>query len=511
MRGTFSAGDASLRQLALHSQRVGGPGAPADEWATEPGVRPSRSRRRRIRSRSPTRRASSATRRGRHRRPVAARPVRLPPPVGGRRATSFVVDTPFVTVTRAEAVRDSRRPPADDDGGAFDGIVAITFTPEALRTFFRTIDVGRAARSGCFIPTASSCSASRRPPIRSASRRRTNPIFNAAQRSNGRRRRGPARAGRPGDAERVPRDATARRSSSPCRSTAARCSPTGGVRSRLDRRFSRAACDDGGHAARRCSGRWTRRRRPSGSWRARSRRRRSGSRRPTSGWRARSRASRRARRETEDAARLKDEFLMTVSHELRTPLTAIHGWAQMLATGRARRRDSTKPRSQTIERNARAQTRLIDDLLDVSRVDQRQAAARGARRSTSPTSCATRSRPCSPAADAKSHPARDRTSIRDAGTIAADPDRLQQIVWNLLSNAIKFTPAGGRVSVRAARAGDDSRSRSRDTGARHRGRVPAARVRAVPPGGRRHARAATAASGSASRSSATSSSCTAAR
>src|SRR6185295_13205905 len=74
----------------------------------------------------------------------------------------------------------------------------------------------------------------------------------------------------------------------------------------------------------------------------------------------------RARRETEAASRLKDEFLMTVSHELRTPLTAIRGWARMLSTGEIRE-EQKRHALETIERNAQAQTQLVDDLLDVSR------------------------------------------------------------------------------------------------------------------------------------------------
>jgi len=161
---------------------------------------------------------------------------------------------------------------------------------------------------------------------------------------------------------------------------------------------------------------------------------------------------REANERLEAASQLKDQFLMTISHELRTPLTAIHGWVRMLISGNigeSRRAAALE----SIERNARIQTRLVDDLLDVSRVmggklrlEIREVDAGEAIRAAVGTT--------TPAADAKR--IRLDVAIDPAlPPIGADADRLQQIVWNLLSNAVKFTPAGGCVEVRAFRDGAD--------------------------------------------------------
>jgi signal transduction histidine kinase/ActR/RegA family two-component response regulator len=159
-------------------------------------------------------------------------------------------------------------------------------------------------------------------------------------------------------------------------------------------------------------------------------------------------SERAARTSAEMANRMKDEFLMTVSHELRTPLTAIYGWARMLVTGQIR--DEQKRRAiETIERNAQAQTQLVNDLLDVSR------AISGKVRLdvhnvdiASIVLAATDSIQLT--AEAKGiHVEADLDPA--AGFVLGDAVRLQQVVWNLLSNAIKFTPPGGRIEVRLAR------------------------------------------------------------
>ncbi|HZB25928.1 MAG TPA: ATP-binding protein, partial [Vicinamibacterales bacterium] len=152
----------------------------------------------------------------------------------------------------------------------------------------------------------------------------------------------------------------------------------------------------------------------------------------------------RARRETEAASYLKDEFLMTVSHELRTPLTAIYGWVRMLG-GREMSAQQRGRALAALERNARAQTRLIDDLLDVSR-----AISGKLRLDARPVNLADLLLAAvdvlGPALAAKS--LRLETDL-DSGLppVVADADRVQQIVWNLLSNAIKFTPDGGWVRL----------------------------------------------------------------
>ncbi|MBD2037712.1 PAS domain S-box protein [Leptolyngbya sp. FACHB-321] len=161
------------------------------------------------------------------------------------------------------------------------------------------------------------------------------------------------------------------------------------------------------------------------------------------------------------ANRLKDEFLATVSHELRTPLNAMLGWATLL---RGKQLDeATQQRAlETIERNARAQNQLIDDLLDVSRIitgklrlDVRPVVL------VSVLEAALDS--IRPAAEAKSLRLQ---SLLDpaAGPISGDPDRLQQVFWNLLSNAVKFTPKGGRIQLRLERINSHVEITVSDTG-----------------------------------------------
>ncbi|HEU5460385.1 MAG TPA: PAS domain S-box protein [Pyrinomonadaceae bacterium] len=153
-------------------------------------------------------------------------------------------------------------------------------------------------------------------------------------------------------------------------------------------------------------------------------------------------------RQAEESGRLKEEFLATISHELRTPLSAILGWARMLRLGQLSEGDTAKALD-TIERNARAQAQLIDDLLDVSRImtgklrmDVRPSDPNGF------IDAAVES--VRPAADAKGVRVQ---KVIDTGAVSipGDPVRLQQVVWNLLSNAIKFTPRGGRVQIRSER------------------------------------------------------------
>jgi signal transduction histidine kinase/CheY-like chemotaxis protein len=161
------------------------------------------------------------------------------------------------------------------------------------------------------------------------------------------------------------------------------------------------------------------------------------------------------------ANRMKDEFLMTVSHELRTPLTAIYGWARMLVTGQIR--DDQRQRAiEIIERNAQAQTQLVNDLLDVSR------AISGKVRLDVRTvdlghvmSAAVES--MQPAADGKDIRLETIVDPR-VPAIHGDRERLQQVVWNLVSNAIKFTPAGGRVQLRVRRLGAHAEIAVCDTG-----------------------------------------------
>ena len=165
--------------------------------------------------------------------------------------------------------------------------------------------------------------------------------------------------------------------------------------------------------------------------------------------------------EEREANRLKDEFLATLSHELRTPLNAILGWTQLLRAGPAGA-DDVCHGLEVIERNVKAQTRLIEDLLDVSRITSGKM-----RLSVRPMDL----RPIIQSAIESVRPAAEVKQVRlewnvpeDIGQMSGDPDRLQQVIWNLLTNAIKFTPSGGSVRVEVGRKAGQVRVRVSDTG-----------------------------------------------
>ncbi|UOD33544.1 PAS domain S-box protein [Massilia violaceinigra] len=160
-------------------------------------------------------------------------------------------------------------------------------------------------------------------------------------------------------------------------------------------------------------------------------------------------SERSARAEAERTSQMKDEFLATLSHELRTPLSAILGWAQVLRRGSRDQADLQRG-LQTIERNARAQAQLIEDLLDMSRITSGKVLLD--MQTISPTVFIDAAiETVRPAADAKNIRL-DKVVAPGVGMIAGDPARLQQVIWNLLSNAIKFTPRDGmvRIELRAA-------------------------------------------------------------
>ena len=172
-------------------------------------------------------------------------------------------------------------------------------------------------------------------------------------------------------------------------------------------------------------------------------------------------ANERLYKQAEESSRLKEEFLATISHELRTPLSAILGWTRMLRLGQLSAENSDKALD-TIERNARAQAQLVDDLLDVSRIITGKL--RMDVRPADPDSfidAAVES--VRPAAEAKGVRVQ---KVIDTGAISVpgDPVRLQQVVWNLLSNAIKFTPRGGRVQIRSERVNSHLEIIVSDTG-----------------------------------------------
>ncbi|HEX3130713.1 MAG TPA: response regulator [Thermoanaerobaculia bacterium] len=158
-----------------------------------------------------------------------------------------------------------------------------------------------------------------------------------------------------------------------------------------------------------------------------------------------------ARRQAEEANRIKDEFLATLSHELRTPLNAILGWAQVLRSGKVD--EATTGRAlEAVERNARAQAQLISDLLDVSRIITGKLRLE-LRPVELPRILDAALDSVRPAAAAKGIHLRVTPGMV-AGPFVGDPDRLQQVFWNLLSNAIKFTPQGGTVEVRLQHTAD---------------------------------------------------------
>jgi len=173
-------------------------------------------------------------------------------------------------------------------------------------------------------------------------------------------------------------------------------------------------------------------------------------------------AERTARMTAQRATQLKDEFLATLSHELRTPLSAILGWTQVLLKGHAGNAVDQRRAIEVIDRNARAQVQLIDDLLDLSRImtgklrlDLRQVAildvVRAAIDSAAPAAATKEIR---------------LISLLDPGraVVNGDASRLQQVVWNLLTNAIKFTPRGGQVQVLLQRVNSHIELSVSDTG-----------------------------------------------
>ncbi|HEY3119653.1 MAG TPA: response regulator, partial [Vicinamibacteria bacterium] len=168
-----------------------------------------------------------------------------------------------------------------------------------------------------------------------------------------------------------------------------------------------------------------------------------------------------ARRGAEAANRAKDEFLATLSHELRTPLSPILGWTVMLRSGSLD--PATAARAlEVIERNVRAQTQLIEDLLDVSRIitGKMRIEARQIDIAAVVEAGMDAVRPSAEAKRIRLELSRDPA----VGAMIGDPDRLQQVVWNLLANAVKFTPPDGQVTIDLKGAGPEVEIRVKDTG-----------------------------------------------
>jgi len=172
-------------------------------------------------------------------------------------------------------------------------------------------------------------------------------------------------------------------------------------------------------------------------------------------------AERAARAEAERVIRMKDEFLATLSHELRTPLNAILGWSQIL-TRNPLESDDARQGLQAIERNTRAQAQMIEDLLDMSRISAGKVRL-DVHRLVLADVVSQAIQSVRPSAEVK--------GVRliavidpDAGPVAGDASRLQQVVWNLLTNAIKFTPRGGQVQVVLERVNSHLELNVTDTG-----------------------------------------------
>ncbi|MFN0119286.1 MAG: PAS domain S-box protein [Blastocatellia bacterium] len=172
-------------------------------------------------------------------------------------------------------------------------------------------------------------------------------------------------------------------------------------------------------------------------------------------------AEQRARAAAEAADRLKDEFLATVSHELRSPLNAILGWNHLLRSGNVNPEIQQRA-IETIERNARAQAQLVNDLLDVSRIVSGKLRLSITEIDLIPV-IVNALDSVRPAAAAKGISLETAFASTPA-LVSGDPDRLQQVMWNLLHNAVKFTPANGLVSVSLARASDRLELAVRDNG-----------------------------------------------
>ena len=167
-----------------------------------------------------------------------------------------------------------------------------------------------------------------------------------------------------------------------------------------------------------------------------------------------------ALRAAETASRARDEFLATVSHELRTPLTSIIGWIQLLRLERDEA--SLSEGLDTIDRNARAQSRLIEDILDFSRINAGKLRLDVHSLDVSEIIDAAIDI-VRPGANAKGVRI-ERVLDSEAGHVSGDADRLQQVVWNLLSNAVKFTPRGGKVLIRLERVNSHCELTVTDTG-----------------------------------------------
>jgi signal transduction histidine kinase/ActR/RegA family two-component response regulator len=447
VRGTFDVADTAVRQLAIHGQRVGGSSADPLDW-------------------DPILSAASTALPGNGSITVTdangtIRRSTLTAIIGQSRADEFVVKqlaanpgdelvvgTPFLSpINNRYVIPMGRR--LTTAGGRFDGTIVATVMPDAYRDYFRTVDVGRDGVIWVF--HANGVLLFREPwdTARIGESVRGNPLFEASQTSGTGVITG---AFAPGGTQFI---SGFRTIGTPQLSVAVSLSESEILADwRHQRRtsalaFAALTLTLGAMLSvlfRQMAARSRIEAELGEVQRLEAERLREANERLEEALQR----EQKARQESETASYLKDEFLMTVSHELRTPLTAIYGWVRMLASD-AVRPEQRQRALDAVERNARAQTRLIDDLLDVSRaitgklrIDARPVNLNDVIDAAVET--------LRPAIDAKGIRLEPRVDAA-IGPITADADRLQQVVWNLLSNAIKFTPDNGTVSIDVRRSG----------------------------------------------------------
>jgi signal transduction histidine kinase len=446
--GTFSAGDAALRQLALHSQRIGGPEAPSSQWT--PSLASARAGLRGIGAISVVDR--DLTIRHSTRNDIVGQSRRGDPYIASTMLSGgdeLIVGVPFKSPTVGRYLIPIGRRLSRQDG-TLEGVVVASFLPDDLRTFFQSLNVGDSGDVWIFHTAGTVVVREPSAENQMGVTAHDNELFAAASQSGN----GSGIVDGPMTPDGAPMVSAFRRVTglplivavslgerevlAAWRREVRGFAITYGVVSLLlaGVLFVLSRQIDANAAAEA----ELQRTRQAEAERLRI------TNIQLSQMLEREQA---ARRDAEAASALKDQFVMTVSHELRTPLTAIAGWAGMLVDGMVTD-DKRDAALKTIERNAQAQKRLIEDLLDIAgimagklRLDVRPIEVAEVIRNAVDA--------VTPAANAKNIHL-ESTVAPDIGTIAADPERLQQIVWNLLSNAVKFTPAEGRVSLTAKRS-----------------------------------------------------------
>ena len=447
IRGSFISADAALRQLQIHGARVGGPRAPAFEWETILAS---------AKAALPESGSFSVT----DENGIITYSTQ-PTIVGQSRADNYVfkqlaagpseglaIDRPYPALGSSTYVLPVARR-LTNDAGRFAGLVVAVVVPERYRTFFETIDVG--SEGSITVLHLDGVVLFREPsdnnPINEAAT--DHPVLKLTQQNNAGVVRGPLTPGGPSFVTAY------RKIGSPPLLVAISLSEADVLSDWYAQRRITAIAYGAltltlglivAALLHVVSARQRAEHKLAEMQRVEAERLRTANERLE----AALEREQQARKATEEASYLKDEFLMTVSHELRTPLTAIYGWARVLGTKEMPKADQQRALS-AIERNAHAQTRLIDDLLDVSRAISGKLRL-DIRRIAVPDILNAAIETVSPAMSAK-HIKFDAHFDPDTPPISGDPDRLQQVAWNLLSNAIKFTPERGIVRLRLRRAG----------------------------------------------------------